>query len=138
MRHRVAGEGDLDRLAAWNRELIEDERAATPLDVAQLRERMRGFLAGPYRALIFEEDGEPVGYALYRPDEDGVHVRQLFVARGRRRRGVGRRIVERLCDDVFPRGARVTVEVLVHNGAALAFWRAAGFADHAIALTRRT
>ena len=55
-----------------------------------------------------------------------------------RRRGIGRRIVERLRAEVFPRGMRVTVEVLVHNERALAFWRAVGFADHAVAMTRRS
>ena len=67
MEHRFATEADLDRLAAWNRELIEDERADNPMDQPALRERMRGWLAGEYRAVLFEEGGEPVAYALYRP-----------------------------------------------------------------------
>lgn len=138
MRHSVATDADLDLLAVWNLHLIEDERAETPLDVAQLRKRMRGFLAGEYRAVIFEEAGARVGYALFRSDENGIHLRQLFVDRAQRRRGVGRRIVERLHAEIFPRGVRVTVDVLVPNEAALAFWRAVGFADHAISLVRRS
>ena len=138
MQHRCATGADLDLLAAWNRLLNEDERAENLLDVEALRERMRGFLAGEYRAEIFEEAGVPVGYALFRPDENGVHLRQLFVERAQRRRGIGRGIVECLHAEIFPRGVRVTVEVLVHNERALAFWRAVGFADHAVALVRRT
>jgi len=138
MRHRDATNADLDLLAGWNRHLNEDERAEKLLGVEQLRERMRGFLAGEYRAVIFEEAGAPVGYALFRPDENGIHLRQLFVDRAQRRRGVGRRIVERLRAEIFPRDVRVTVEVLVHNDAALAFWRAGGFVDHALALVRRS
>ena len=138
MEHRVATDADLDLLAVWNRHLNEDERAENLLDVDRLRERMRGFLAGEYRALIFEEAGTALGYALFRPDENGVHLRQLFVDRAQRRRGIGRRIVERLHMEVFPRGVRVTVEALVHNERALAFWRAVGFADHAVAMTRRS
>jgi ribosomal protein S18 acetylase RimI-like enzyme len=138
LQHRVATGDDLDLLAAWNRQLNEDERAANLLGVDALRERMRGFLAAEYTAVIFEEDGAPVGYALFRPDENGVYLRQLFVDRAQRRRGIGRRILERLHAEVFPRGVRVTIEVLVHNDRAIAFWRAAGFTDHAIAMTRPT
>ena len=138
MQHRLVTDADLDLLVDWNRQLIEDEGADTPRDAEFLRERMRGFLSGGYHARIFLEAGAPVGYALYRPDEYGVHLRQLFVDRTRRRRGAGRRIVECLVAEVFPRDARVKIEVLVHNERALSFWRALGFADHAIAMIRRT
>lgn len=134
MQHRFATAADLDRLADWNRQLIEDERADNPMDASQLRERMRGWLAASYRAVIFEIDAQPVGYALYLPDEDGIYPRQLFVDRAQRRRGIGRRAVERLRTQVFPSGTRVTLRVLVHNEPALAFWRALGFADHAVTL----
>jgi hypothetical protein len=33
MEHRFAAVADLDRLAHWNRQLIEDERAENPLAV---------------------------------------------------------------------------------------------------------
>ena len=65
-------------------------------------------------------------------------MRQLFVDRAQRRRGLGRRIVEVLREEIFPRGVRVTIQVLVHNERAIAFWRAVGFRDHAIAMIRRT
>lgn len=138
MQHRVATGADLDLLAVWNRELNQDEGAENLLGVDALRDRMRDFLASEYSAVIFEEGGDPIGYALFRPDENGIHLRQLFVDRAQRRRGVGRRILERLHAQVFPRGVRVTIEVLVHNERAIAFWRAAGFTDHAIAMVRRT
>jgi GNAT superfamily N-acetyltransferase len=138
MRYRVATDADLDLLVDWNRQLIEDERADTPRDDTFLRERMRDFFAGGYRALIFEEVGVAVGYALYRPDEYGIQLRHLFVDRARRRRGAGRQIVERLVAEVFPRGARIKLDVLVHNDRGLAFWRAVGFTDHSVALVRRT
>jgi ribosomal protein S18 acetylase RimI-like enzyme len=138
MQHRVATGADLDLLAAWNRELNQDEGAENLLGVEALRERMRDFLAGEFTAVIFEEAGAPVGYALFRPDENGVYLRQLFVDRAQRRRGVGRRILERLHAEIFRRGVRVTIEVLVHNDPAIAFWRAVGFTDHAFAMIART
>jgi ribosomal protein S18 acetylase RimI-like enzyme len=128
---RAATAADLPRLAAWNRELIADEGADTKLDLAGLEARMRRWLAGDYRALILEVDAGPAGYALYRHDEDGVHLRQLYVARPLRRLGIGREAVRRLLADEFPRGARVWLQVLEQNATGLAFWRALGFRPHA-------
>jgi GNAT superfamily N-acetyltransferase len=81
-----------------------------------------------------------VAYALYRPSDDGwegpaggVYLRQLFVCRAKRRRGVGRAAVELLREEVWPRGCRVTLETLLHNEPARAFWRSLGFREYSIA-----
>lgn len=132
MELREAEAGDLPLLARWNRELIEDERADHLLTLAQLEARLRGWLAGEYRALIFEERAEPVAYALFCPDESGVTLRQLFVARARRRRGIGREALRLFRERCVPAGASFSLEVLVHNERALAFWRALGLREHAI------
>jgi GNAT superfamily N-acetyltransferase len=129
---RLAAHGDVPLLARWNAELVEDERGRHPLSMDGYAERMRGFLAGEYRAVIFSEDGAPAAYALYAPEPGGVHLRQIFVARERRGRGVGRRAVETLRREVLPPGTRVTVDVLAWNDGALAFWRAIGFADYSV------
>lgn len=130
-----AGERDLPLLAELNRQLIEDQRSANPMSLAELEARMRSWLGAEYRAVLFERDGRPVAYALFRPAEDGgVHLRQLFVARGCRRRGVGRRAFAAFRERFVPDGAAVHLEVLVQNRAGLAFWRALGFEDHALAL----
>jgi ribosomal protein S18 acetylase RimI-like enzyme len=42
--------------------------------------------------------------------------------------------VELLQQEVWPRGKRLTVEVLVANDGAVRFWRAAGFKDYALTL----
>jgi ribosomal protein S18 acetylase RimI-like enzyme len=129
---RFATEEDIPRLARWNAELVEDERARTALDLDGFATRMRGFLAGAYRAVIFAEGETPVGYALYAPEPGGVHLRQLYVARALRGRGLGRAAVELLRREVFPPGAHVAVDVLAWNARALAFWRAAGFRDYSV------
>jgi ribosomal protein S18 acetylase RimI-like enzyme len=92
---------------------------------------MRRWLAADYRAVVFEADAGPAGYALYRVDEDGVYVRQLYVARPLRRRGLGREAMRRLLADELPRGARAWLQVLEQNARGLAFWRALGFRPHA-------
>ena len=53
-------------------------------------------------------------------------------------RGLGRAAWSVLLRDVFPKGCRVTLEVLTHNDAGLAFCRAVGFTDHALTLKAYT
>jgi ribosomal protein S18 acetylase RimI-like enzyme len=134
VRLRAATAADLPRLAAWNHELIEDQGADTKLGLAGLEVRMRRWLAGDYRAVMFEAETGPAGYALYRVDQDGVQLRQRYVARPLRRRGIGREAVRRLLAEEFPRATRVWLQVLEQNAVGLAFWRALGFRPHARAL----
>ena len=134
MRLREATALDLPLLAELNRQLIEDQRSSNPMSVVELAERMRGWLAGEYRALVFEIDGKPVAYAVFRPAEGGVQLRQFFVVRDRRRQGIGRRAFEAFRRRHVAPGAALTLEVLVHNAPGIAFWRALGFEDHALSL----
>lgn len=132
MELRSAGEGDLPLLAAWNRDLIEDEQADNPMTAGQLELRLRGWLRGDYEAVVFEEHGAPVAYALFRPDESGVYLRQFFVARAHRRRGVGREAFALFRARCVPPGAALALDVLIHNERARSFWRAVGMREHAI------
>jgi len=132
--YRFAARDDLDLLAEWNHQLIRDEGHRNPMTVPELRERMRGWLAGEYRAVIFTVDGAPVAYALYRDSEREIYLRQLFVARDRRRAGIGRQAVAILHGQIWPRTKRLTVEVLTANEAAVSFWRAVGYRDYSLML----
>jgi len=104
------------------------------MTLPQLEERMRGFLSGEYRGVIFQEDGEVVAYALYREQPDEIYLRQLFVVRDRRRRGIGRRAIEILRSEIWPKNKRLTVDVLLHDTTAIAFWRAVGYKDYVLGL----
>ena len=134
MQWRFADAADALPLAEMNYQLISDEGHRNPMDVAQLRARMTGWLASEYRAVIFERDRETVAYALYRTDEQSrVHLRQFFVARPFRRRGLGRLAFRLFRTEVVPT-SRVVLEVLTTNRAARAFWAAVGFHEYAITL----
>ena len=61
-------------------------------------------------------------------------MRQLFVVRNWRRKGVGWEAVEILRTKIWPMDKRLTVEVLVQNVAAVAFWRAVGYKDYCLTL----
>lgn len=134
MEYRFATEADLDLLAEWNHQLIRDEGHRNPMTVPELRERMRGFLAGDYQAVLFCTGPEPVAYALYRESDSEIYLRQLFVARDHRRQGLGREAVDILHHRLWPRTKRLTVEVLTANTTAVSFWRAVGYRDFSLML----
>jgi RimJ/RimL family protein N-acetyltransferase len=133
---RRADANDVTLLASWNLDLIRDEGHRNPMSVGELADRMRRWLCSEYTALVFCEGDTPVGYALYRSHEEGgIHLRQFFVARDRRRRGLGSRALELLVESVAP--GRVVVEVLTNNWPAIAFWHAARMSEYARTLELR-
>ncbi len=131
--HRPADEADLDLLAEWNHQLIRDEGHRNPMTVLQLRERMKGWLAGEYQAVIFLAGAEAVAYALYREDETEIYLRQLFVRRDQRRQGFGQAALRILRTQIWPR-KRLTVEVLCANTQAIQFYRRLGYQDYCLRL----
>lgn len=136
MEYRFATEADLDLLAEWNHQLIRDEGHRNPMTIPQLRDRMQGWLASEYKAVLFEQVSEPVAYALFREDASEIYLRQLFVRPDRRRQGIGREAVRILREQIWPSGKRQTVEVLTANASAVAFWRSVGYSDYSLMLER--
>jgi predicted acetyltransferase len=132
--HRPATPADCALLAEMNQQQIVDEGHWNPMSLPELEARMRGWLATDYAAAMFERDGRPVGYALWRDEPESVYLRQFFVTRAHRREGIGRQAIQLLANEVWPRGKRVRVEVLVANHAGRAFWRAVGFSDYSTTL----
>jgi GNAT superfamily N-acetyltransferase len=136
MEYRIATPADAAVLAEMNGQLIRDEGHRNPMTAAELGARMARWLAAAYEAVLFEEAGRAVGYALYRRDPEFVYLRQFFVRAEHRRRGIGRAALEWLRENCWGPGTRVRVEVLIGNAAGVAFWRATGFLDYALTLER--
>lgn len=134
MEHHFATDNDLDLLAEWNHQLIRDEGHRNSMTVMELRERMRGFLADEYTAVIFGSKAEPVAFALYKENETEICLRQLFVKQNHRRKGIGRAAMNLLRNQLWPRKKRLTVEVLTTNTPGIAFWRSIGYKDYCITL----
>ena len=130
---RRARQEDVPRLAAWNAQLIRDEQndAGAPAD--DIEPRLREWLAKDYVACVFEADGTGFGYSIFRDLPDCVHLRHFFIEAAFRRRGFGRRAFECL-REMFPRGKRILVEVLVWNAPAAAFWKSVGFEERYLGL----
>ena len=134
MTFRFATLDDCAQLAELNHQLIRDEGHRNRMTVPELEERMRGWLTGEYRAAFFEDDGEVVAYALFREKPEEIHLRHLFVVRGRRSQGIGNQAMEILRSEIWPNHKRLTVEVLVANKRAVAFWREVGYTDYSLTL----
>jgi GNAT superfamily N-acetyltransferase len=135
MTFRIATLDDCRLLAEMNQQLLQDERHRNRfMTPAQLEERMRGFIAGEYTAVIFQDEGKVVAHALYQEVPNEIYLRQLFVVRDRRREGVGRQVIGLLRSKIWPANKRLTVDVLIHNTVAIAFWRSVGYQDYSLAL----
>ena len=132
MKYRMATQADCALLAGYNHQLIQDEGHRNAANIVELEERMRSWLAGPYRGVLFLKQRETVAYALYREDADEIYLRHLFVVRNHRREGVGRVVIDILRSQIWPTHKRLTVEVLVRNTAAVAFWRSVGYQDYSL------
>jgi predicted acetyltransferase len=134
---RDAAVGDAPVLAEMNRRLIEDEGHRNRMTLRELLDRMQAWLSsGEYEATLFEHDGRPVGYALFRREADHVYVRQFYVDREYRRRDVGRTAVKWLCANRWRGIPRVRLDVLVGNVAGSGFWKAVGFLEYCVTMER--
>ena len=130
---REASDADIDLLAEWNHQLIRDEGHGNSMRVEELAARMKKWLGHEYRAVIFEAE-VPVAYALFKMEEQSIYLRQLFVRRDRRSRGVGRAAFEILREQVWPRELRLTVEVLCGNPRAIAFYKSVGYREYCLTM----
>jgi len=120
-----------------NLELIQDEEHSNPMGVGELESRMREWLEGQYEAVVFEDDDGPVGYALWRPEPEGIYLRQFFIRRDHRRKGLGRAAIQWLRENTWRQVARIRLDVLVGNARAISFWHAVGFADYCTTMIRK-
>ena len=64
MTFRAATPDDCPLLAKLNHQLIQDEGHRNKMTAPELEQRMRGWLSGEYRAVVFEDAGEVVAYGL--------------------------------------------------------------------------
>jgi predicted acetyltransferase len=134
MAFRWATLHDCALLAELNHQLIRDEGHRNSMTISELTRRMKSWLAGEYAAVLFENDGAVVAYAVYAEQPEKIYLRQLFVVRNRRRQGMGRQVMEILRSKIWPKNKRLTVEVLASNTPATAFWRAMGYRDYSLML----
>lgn len=131
---RAASETHLPILAQMNKYLIEDEGSRNPMSVSELEQRMRGWMHGDWNVDLFLEEETIVGYAVYQfrpeeffPDKCLVYLRQLYIDRAKRSRGLGRLALQSLVQSRFPKECTVAIDVLAVNPRGAKFWAQVGF-----------
>ena len=117
---------DVKRLAELNKYLIEDEQHPNPMNIAQLTERMNEWLATDYICYTVKENGYIIAYCLYRDDGGYYYMRQLYVDRAHRRKGIATQLLDWLYENVWM-DKKVRLDVLAHNEDAVAFYKRYGF-----------
>lgn len=89
--------------------------------------------------LIAEVEGRIVGYTIGRVVSNPpvfslseyAYISDMCVTEGWRRRGIGRRLYQALCEWFRAKGLSVIqLSTLHHNPVSQAFWRAMGFSDY--------
>ncbi|MBI4467324.1 MAG: GNAT family N-acetyltransferase [Acidobacteria bacterium] len=106
------------------------DQACYPPGIAYSRYALREFLGEPgARAWVAEEERELLGFIIVRRVRtDRGHVVTLDIREDRRRRGLGRRLLETAETWLAEQGVkRVYLETAVNNQAAVAFWQQAGY-----------
>ncbi len=131
--------GELAAVARMNKELLEDEGSRNPMSLDELRERLVRFVDDEgWSVELFTVAGEIVGYITYRyeanvvsPDGRSLHLRQFYIARHHRRRGLGAAAIALFKRTRLNSGERIHLDVLESNPYGKAFWRRVGFVPYA-------
>jgi len=131
---RFATESDVPWLAKMNQQLIQDEGHRNKMTLAELEQRMSGFLQKEYDAVIAGLGRNDIGYALYRQDSEWLYLRQIFLKEEIRRKGFGRRFIKWLQNNSWKKCNRIRTDVLVDNIAGIDFWKAVGFKEYCITM----
>lgn len=134
---------DVTLLAEMNQQLIIDEGSKNTMSLAELAERIRGWLNTDREAVVVERAGEMIGYLLYRehqeeyyPYQTSVYVRQFFIQPSYRRRGIGQTVFEQIATEFFPQNYAIMLDVLESNPEGKAFWLKLGFSTYHTTLRR--
>lgn len=123
-RIRPATSGDLDALAMLEREGFHPPWSTASLAAEIAKPTSRIWLAEP--------KGEVAAYACFQCLQAEAELLRIAVARTHRRHGLGRRLLHHALHTLTEEGvARCYLEVRADNVAALALYRALGFAPAA-------
>lgn len=123
---------DVPKLAALNKQLIDDEKSDNPMTVNELENRMREFLNTEYSAYFFIVDSQIIGYALVKKTVKPIYLRQFLIDRNYRKQHYGKQAFQMLLQYLDIK--EIDLEVLPWNKNGLAFWKYCGFNETCIAM----
>ena len=111
MKVRKADLSAVGELSELNRRLIEDEHHPNPMNAQQLTQRMSRWLQEEYTCYLATENGITIAYCLFRDDEEHYYLRQLFVDRAHRRKGIATKLLDWMYQNVWT-DKKVRLDVL--------------------------
>lgn len=136
MELREATINDLHVLTQMNIQLRADEKMDNQMTDDEVEQRMKGFLEGEnYKAYILKSPDTLYGYALIDITKKPVYLRQLFVEKPFRNKGLGREIIQKIMKTLAVK--EIDVEVMVWNEQALHFYEKFGFKQRYVGLRYR-
>jgi len=130
---RIATIADVPLLRKLIQELADYERESQALLIGEDQLERDGF--GPdskFRAIIAEQDGQPVGYAVFFPFYStwtgaGLFLEDLFVREAYRGQGVGKALLCEVAKIARTEGYRaIRLDVLDWNESAIKFYKSLG------------
>lgn len=123
-----------------NKRLIEDEGSSNPMTLLQLENRLRIWLQAEWRGVLFFENTQSVGYAIYRlqrqdfDNRETAYIRHYFIERDYRRKGYGSEGLKKLRSEILAKNTTIYLEVLTHNARGRAFWQSLGFTEYSVTM----
>jgi GNAT superfamily N-acetyltransferase len=131
---RSATKADIAQILVFVRALAVYEREPDAVTATEADLLEHGFRDNPYYScLIADQDGVPVGFALFFYDystwlgRPGLYLEDLFVLPEHRGAGIGKALLQRLAAIALEKGcARMKWEVLDWNSPAIDFYNAMG------------
>lgn len=135
---RQATEDDVTELATLNKRLVVDQGSRNPYTISEYEDRFRDWLRGDeWNVDIFaDSEGVTLGYSVhtvqqdyYYPDQEVIYLRQFYIDRPMRRRGIGTAAYELLAKERFG-NREVAVDVLATNPDGQKFWAHIGFTPY--------
>lgn len=136
MTYRFAASDDIPLLAAMNERLTRDENHRDRMTIPALRARMTKWLDEGSRAVLFEADGQCVGYVLFDKTPEHIYLKHFFIEAEHRRKGTGRSAMKWLMRNAWDGESRIRLDVLSGNERGIAFWKSLGFEDYCITMER--
>ena len=142
---RQATEDEVTELATLNKRLVVDQGSRNPYTIPEYEDRFRDWLRGDeWNVDIFaDSEGVIFGYAVYTvqqdyyyPDQEVIYLRQFYIDRPKRRRGIGTAAYELLAKERFG-NREVAVDVLATNPDGQKFWAHLGFTPYFTSMKKR-
>ena len=136
---------DIPLIARMNAQLNIEQESRNTMGLPELEARLLEWLSTDRSVVLLLRDDEVIGYLLYKPTREEyypygpcIYVRQFFIERRMRRRGIGKIAFELIVKEYFEPGIAIILEVLESNPEAKAFWENLGFSIFYTTLRRET